>query len=223
MMEEKKNIVLVDDHPLVMEGIKGMVTPMSDACVISTFTLAEACIDYLKENNNDIHLVISDISLPGTNGIALCKHIKQHYNHIQVMMLSMHNNREIVREAIDAEADGYMLKHCTAAEMQQAIRRILDYGACYADELLPIITSDRSSLKVKEQAEIELTPRELEILSLILKDFTSEEIASQLFISKKTVDNHRANLLEKTNSRSTVGLVKYAILQRNMGGRVNSE
>ena len=110
-----------------------------------------------------------------------------------------------------AEADGYILKNLGKKELLTALHRITNGGTYFSEAILPIIYNQYQKEKIKDNVLRQLTTRELEILQLIIKEQTSEEIANALFISKKTVDNHRANILEKTGCKTTVGLVKWAI------------
>ena len=122
----------------------------------------------------------------------------------------MHDNPSIIKESIAAEADGYILKNSGKEEFLEAIQRIMNDGTYYSQAILPVIFK----IMKNEQPVARfgpLTSREQEILQLIMQELTSEEIADKLFISKKTVDNHRAHLLEKTACKSTIGLVKFAI------------
>jgi len=212
------NILLVDDHPLVLEGITHMFREEAQFEICSTFGSAEAVLADLVHDHNNVDIIISDIGLPGKTGIDLCREVKLIYPRIKVLMLSMYSTHEVVRQAVDAEADGYILKSAPRAEVLRAVERIMDDGAYYTEELLPILLNKYPAAKLPAEPERELSKRELEVLQLIVNECTSEEIADQLFISKKTVDHHRQHLLEKTRSRSTVGLVKYAMWNLGMKG-----
>jgi DNA-binding NarL/FixJ family response regulator len=122
----------------------------------------------------------------------------------------MHSTSEIVMDALEAEADGYLLKNIGQKDFLESIDRIMLDGACYSHELIPIISK---SLKKKsvENSSIILSAREKEVLQLIMQELTSKEIAEKLFISKQTVDTHRLNIMAKTKSKTLVGLIKYGI------------
>jgi DNA-binding NarL/FixJ family response regulator len=207
-----QNILLVDDHPFILDGIRDMLSGEEDIKVNSVFGTAEECLDYLGSKSGEIDLVISDVSLPSKSGIEMCQIIKQKFPLIKVLMLSMFNSAGVVNQALLAEADGYMLKSSSKVDFLKGVRRVLDNGAYYSEDIMPHIKARLSAVSKSEN--IELTKREQEVLSLIVQEFTSSEIAEKLFISKKTVDHHRQHLLEKTNSKSTIGLVKYALEQR---------
>jgi DNA-binding NarL/FixJ family response regulator len=149
--------------------------------------------------------------MPLLSGTQLCKMIKSQFSHIQVLILSMYNNAPAVKEAVMAEADGYILKNAGRTELLQALHRITNGGTYFSQDIVPIIYNQYHKQKIQDEQLGQLSVREKEVLNLIVKECTSEEIADKLFISKKTVDNHRQRLLEKTNCKSTVGLVKFAI------------
>jgi two-component system, NarL family, nitrate/nitrite response regulator NarL len=210
MSYSNKNIVLVDDHQIIIDGIKSMLAS-TEFNIIKVANNGQEAFEYLTYNYHETHLVLTDVSMPIMDGIELCQKIKSQYHHIGVLMLSMYNSVDIVKKAIEAEADGYILKNSGKEEMEAAIKKILDGGTYFSQDIIPLLYG--SYIKEKQQTvELSLlSVREIEILKLIVKEYTSEEIAQQLFISKKTVDNHRTNLLEKTSCKTTVGLVKFAI------------
>lgn len=205
------NILLVDDHQLVIDGIKSMLANNSEYVIVDEANNGQDAFDLIANNPNKYQMLITDISMPILSGTELCKMVKQQYNHIQVLILSMYNNIQAVKEAINAEADGYILKNAGKKELLTAIYRIANNGTYFSDDIVPLIYKQYHKQKHKDEQLTLLTEREKEILGLIVKELTSEEIGEKLFISKKTVDNHRQHILEKTNCKSTVGLVKFAI------------
>jgi DNA-binding NarL/FixJ family response regulator len=136
--------------------------------------------------------------------------VKEQFPHIKVLILSMHNSIAIVKDALNAEADGYMLKNTGQEEFLKAIDRILGDGTYFSQDILPIILNLFQKEK-KETLKNTLTQREKEVLELIVQEYTSKEIADKLFISKQTVDTHRINIMQKTDCKTLVGLIKYAI------------
>ena len=179
--------------------------------VISEANNGQEAMDLIQMQPQQYHLLLTDISMPLLSGTELCRMIKSQFPHIQVLVLSMYNNPQAVKEAVLAEADGYILKNSGRTELLQALHRITNGGTYFSQDIVPIIYGQYQKQKVKDEKLNVLSPREREILSLIVKEFTSEEIAEKLFISKKTVDNHRQNLFIRCNCKSTVGLVKYAL------------
>ncbi|MHB8403324.1 MAG: response regulator, partial [Bacteroidia bacterium] len=157
-----------------------------------------------------IDLLITDISMPEMNGIELTKKVKKEFPNVKVLVLSMHNDREIVSEILMAEADGYILKNARKHELLNAIHKIANNSTYYCNEILSIMMEKiKKETKVAKEVK-ELSARELEIIKLIMQEFSSEEIANTLSISKNTVDTHRKNILEKIKVKTVVGLCKFA-------------
>ncbi|MDD3077542.1 MAG: response regulator transcription factor [Paludibacter sp.] len=208
-MEDKLKIMLVDDHQIVIDGIKSMLVRHGRFEVIDVAFSGEEAWTKIIADPIAFDIITVDISLPGMNGIELCRKIKSYNGNIKVMILSMYNEASYVRNAIYCEADGYMLKNCGKKEFLHGLEALTDKGSYFAYDIIPLIYSETK--KEKEVCHVNLTTRETEILKLILQEFTSREIADKLYISKQTVDTHRLNIMEKTNSKSVVGLIKYAI------------
>lgn len=212
-MTEKEhiNILIVDDHQMVIDGIKSMLLNDEKYRISAEANDGEIAFDLITANPEQYDLLLTDISMPILSGTELCNRVKSRFAHIQVLVLSMYNNAVAVKEAVMAEADGYILKNSGRDELLKALHRITNGGTYFSQDIVPIIYGQYQKQKVKDEQLNVLSPREREVLSLIVKELTSEEIAERLFISKKTVDNHRQNLFAKCNCKSTVGLVKYAI------------
>lgn len=205
--KEVYNVLLADDHQMFLDGLEFILSKEPDISVVAEANSGKNVLPLIR--NIHVDLVITDISMPDMDGIALTQHVKQEYPEVKVLVLSMHNEKSIITQIIQSEADGYILKNCRKQELLQAIRTILDNGTYYCKEVANLIRENYKMLP-KEQ-KIELTPREKEILELIVQEYSSQEIAEKLHISKRTVDTHRINIMEKTNSKTIIGLIKYAI------------
>jgi DNA-binding NarL/FixJ family response regulator len=204
------NIVIADDHQIVIDGLQFLLSTEKHLNIVYTANNTNNVLNYL-EDNKDVQLVITDINMPTISGIELCRKIKETYSDIKVLILSMYSSKEVVKEAILAEADGYMLKNGGKEKLLEAIHRVTNDGTYYSEEIIPIIYGQIQKDKKINESLIQLSDREKEILILIAKEFSSEQIAEKLFISIKTVGNHRQNILAKCDCKSSVGLVKYAI------------
>jgi len=204
-------VLIADDHQMVIDGIKSMLLHDDTYQIVGEANNGQVAYELINADPQNFQLLITDISMPLLTGTQLCKMIKNQHPHIQVLILSMYNNVTAVKEAIMAEADGYILKNAGRNELLQALHRITLGGTYFSQDIVPIIYNQYNKQKVQDEQLSQLTTREKEVLSLIVKEYTSEEIADKLCISKKTIDNHRQHLLEKTNCKSTVGLVKFAI------------
>ncbi|MGC4057296.1 MAG: response regulator transcription factor [Chitinophagaceae bacterium] len=205
------NIIIADDHQLIIDGIDSMLQGEKDYHISATASNGAEALQLISADPLKFQLLITDIDMPMMNGTELCRNVKSRYTHLPVLMLSMYSSQLMVKEAIAAEADGYILKQAGKGELLQALHRITNGGTYFSREILPVLYSQYKKEQRKEAETAVLSAREREILLLIVQEQTSEDIARQLSISKKTVDNHRAHLLEKTGCTSTVGLVKYAI------------
>lgn len=209
-MSMSYNIIIADDHQIVIDGIKSVLSN-TEYQVTEEALNGQVAYNIISAKAEKFHLLITDISMPLLSGTELCKMVKQSYPHLKVLILSMYSSSSVVKEVVMAEADGFILKNAGKEELQKAIHKIVNDGTYYSDEIIPIIYHQiEKEKKQKENTQV-LSEREREILSLIVKELTSEQIAEKLFISKKTVDNHRTNILEKTGCKSTIGLVKYAL------------
>ncbi len=200
-------ILVVDDHQLVIDGIKSMMQG-SEYDIIAEATSSLRAWELILANPNLYDLVIADISMKGESGLALCRRIKESFTHIKVLILSMHTEEEYIQEAIISDADGYILKNNGQGEFLEALNCIEEKGYYYSHNIISIV---KTMEKKHSDAYPRLTRREMEVLDLILKEFTSRQIADKLFISKQTVNTHRINLMSKTSSKSIVGLIKYAV------------
>lgn len=209
--QQKINILLADDHQMMIDGVRNLLSKDDRCTIVAEANNGQEAYEKVAANPEGFNLILSDISMPLLSGIDLCKMIKGKFPHIQILILSMYNNSTAVREAVLAEADGYILKNAGKDELLKAIHRISNGGTYFSQDIIPLIYSQYHKEKIQNEQLSLLTAREREILGLIVKEMTSEEIAGELFISKKTVDNHRQHLLEKTGCKSTVGLVKFAI------------
>lgn len=208
--KNKTNILVVDDHQLVIDGLKSMLASEKNYIVKDEALNGQQALEMITAKPDAYQLVITDITMPLMSGIELCKIIKEKFPNIKVLILSMHNSITIVKDALNAEADGYMLKNTGQEEFIKAIERVLGDGTYFSQDILPIILNLFQKEK-KETLRNTLTQREKEVLELIVQEYTSKEIADKLFISKQTVDTHRINIMQKTDCKTLVGLIKYAI------------
>lgn len=201
-------ILIVDDHQMFIDGIHSLLIGQEKFQICHEANNGEAALDILAKHKVDI--LISDLNMPGMSGAELVKTVKEKYHDIKVLVLSMHNNRETVGDILMSEAEGYILKNTGKKELLSGLERIAEGSTYYSKEVMSIMME-----KVQKQKQIieetdSLTDRELEILQLIVQEFSSEEIAGQLFISRRTVDTHRKHILKKTASKTIVGLIKFA-------------
>jgi two-component system, NarL family, nitrate/nitrite response regulator NarL len=203
MAEEKINILLVDDHSMVIEGMKSILAQIPLVQVKATAGNAFEAIAALRENN--IAVAFVDINLPDISGIELCAKIKKEFPYVHVLGLSTFKQRSYVSQMIANGASGYLIKSAAKEEIAQAINDVLA-GKMY-------FSTDINNTKAETITEDEaptLTRREKEILKLIAEGLTTNDIAQKIFVSPYTVDTHRKNLLSKFEVSNTALLIKTA-------------
>lgn len=195
-------IFIVDDHYIVIEGIRSLLQPQQDIEWMGHAMNAASCLDFLKLHRPDI--ILMDINLPDQSGIELCKEVKILYPKIQVIGLSTFNQQSFIQKMISHGASGYVLKNATREELLEAITTVSDGKIYYSHEV-------QQTLNNNETPDIVITRREKEVLLLISEGLTNAEIAEKLFISVTTVDTHRKNLLAKFNTRNIAALITTAM------------
>ncbi len=207
----KIRIVVADDHHILLDGLNAMLEKQPDIEVCGLYDNGLTLFDDLKETQPQIALV--DINMPGMNGQELTKKIKEFYPHIHVITLSMYDDAIHIMEMIEAGVSGYLLKNVNDKELMDAIRMVNAGKMYFSSEVSEKITAlvVQQQRKLEQPEEPRLTERELEILKLISQELSNAEIANTLFISERTVETHRKNMLRKTNNKTIVGLLKYAL------------
>ena len=205
-------IVLVDDHPMVREGLKSFLTKEADFDIIGEAGDGQECLDFLANNSTDI--VLTDLNMPVMDGLELNGELKIHHPDVKVIALTMMGESQHIKQMLADGALGYLLKDCRPDELTNAIRTVNGGGTYYSPEVTNIILNNIRKVKSTSDrlaTEMPLTEREKEVLHLIIKEKSNKEIADELFISIRTVDAHKRNLLDKTGSKNVAGLVLYAI------------
>ena len=195
-------ILIVDDHPIVAEGLRKLINDSKIAEVTGVAGTGKACIDFLRWEKPDI--IFLDINLPDASGLDLCKTIKEKLPEQKILALTTFNERSVVLKMMENGADGYILKNSESDEILEAIKEINAGNKFLALEVETI-------LKKKDLQEMILTRRESEVLKLIADGMTNQEIAEKLFISPLTVDSHRKNLITKLGARNTASLINLAV------------
>ncbi|SEC23333.1 DNA-binding response regulator, NarL/FixJ family, contains REC and HTH domains [Tenacibaculum sp. MAR_2009_124] len=205
------DIVLVDDHLLVRDGIKSILKEEEGLNVINEASNGIEALDILKHSIPDILIV--DIKMPKMNGIEVVREIKKAAINVKTMMLSMHDSEEYVLDAIEAGADGYLLKGSSKAELVKALHTIASGGKYFTGDISSIIINNlgkerntKKIIKDKDDNIYHLTKREKQILKLILSGKSNKEIAAELEVSKRTTEVHRFNLMKKLKVKNLTEL-----------------
>jgi DNA-binding NarL/FixJ family response regulator len=207
----KTKILVADDHPIVLNGLRMVLNAQADLEVVAEASDGEQAVHAAV--TEDIHLAILDISMPRKTGLQAAREITHRRPDVRVLMLSMHDNEQYLFEAIKAGASGYVLKSAVDRDLVEACRSAMrGEPFLYPGAVRALMREYLDRAKAGEALHDEvLTPREEEIVKLVAEAHTNEEIGELLHISKKTVERHRANVLEKLGMRDRVELTRYAI------------
>lgn len=200
-------LYLIDDHALVRLGLKKILSRFNEIKILSDFSSAAEALEQLDNVKPD--LVLCDISLPEMDGIEFTKKAKAKHPDLKVIMLSSHKEEFYVLKAVEAKADGFLHKDVLENELIEAIQRVNQGGNFYSQDISQIIIN--SFVNGDKPSIPQLSAREKEVLHFLVEGLSNKEIADKLFISSKTVDNHRANILKKLNLKNNVQLVRFAL------------
>lgn len=198
----KINVFIVDDHHMVIEGIRSLLQNERDIEWMGHAMNAASCLAFVKQQQPDVLLM--DINLPDKSGTDLCREIKQLYPAVFILGLSTFNQQPIIRNMMDNGASGYILKNARREEIVLAIQTVMSGKEFLSFEVA-------TALREQPKEAPLISRREKEVLSLIAEGLTNAEIAEKLFISVPTVNTHRKSLLAKFNVNNTAGLIKWAV------------
>jgi DNA-binding NarL/FixJ family response regulator len=211
-----KKVVLVDDHKIIRDGIKALLSGTKEIEIIGECEDGDEIISFLKGHPADV--VLMDINMKRMNGIDATSELLASFPEVKVVALTMHNEEGYISKILKAGAVGYVLKNTGKNELITAIQTVCEGKSYFGSEVAEIMMSKylKTNNKPKAQSGFlitidELTKREIEILKLIAEELTTTEISEKLFISPRTVDTHRRNLLQKLGVKNTAGLVKFAL------------
>jgi len=205
---EKIRVIIADDHQLFRNGLKILLNSFAEFDVTAEASNGEDFLRLLKNNPADIALM--DINMPGMDGIEATRRGLKICPGISIIALSMYGEEEYYYKMVDAGAKGFLLKDSDISEVKEAILTVIKGGSFFSQELLYHVIQKIKHREMESKAA-NLSKREREVLMKICEGFSNQEIADTLFISKRTVDKHRANLLGKTSSKNTASLILYAI------------
>ena len=201
-------IAITDDHPIVIEGIRMMLKSNKEILVGQSFKNITETFDGLSQ---DIKILLLDINLPDGNGITACKELLSNFPNLQIIALTNYEDATFIKQIIKNGAMGYLLKNTGKNELIEAIKTVLN-GERYLQQNIREILLNESFGKATTSSFFipKLTNREKEILALIIKEYTTDEIAEKIFLSIKTVESHRSNLMQKLGVKNSAGLVRVA-------------
>lgn len=209
----KKSIVIIDDHPLFREGLKSIIARARYFDVVGEAGDARKGLDVVKKHNPD--LVIVDISLPDKSGIEVARTIRGRFPGTRIIIVSMHSKIDYIVEAFQAGATGYIVKESASDRLVLGLETVLN-GEYFLDSSIShavvekLLKEPLKDTRVEDADYGSLTPREQEVMRLLAEGFAVKEIAHKLYISPKTVENHRSNLMRKLGLRNAIELARYA-------------
>ncbi|WP_461789828.1 response regulator [Pedobacter sp.] len=202
-------LLLVDDHAIVSDGLQMLLQNEEGLSIVEKLTSGNFALAYLK--NYEVDMMITDYSMPDMDGLTLVKQAKALKPNLKVVVLSMHDEATMVKDMLSAGVDAYVLKKYAQQELLNAVRAVASGRQFWSAEV------NRALLRALQPVasnENQPTDRELEVLKLLAQELTSKQIAEKLFISERTVETHRKNLMRKTGANNAIGLVRYAYAKK---------
>ncbi|MFO7880166.1 MAG: response regulator [Bacteroidales bacterium] len=208
-------VLVVDDHKIVRDGIAALLKHNKNIKLVGDCKDGNEVIPFMDKH--DVDVVLMDIMMEDVNGIEATKMIFDKYPETKVLTLSMNNDYDYIHEMLKVGANGYILKNTSGEDLVKAIETVAEDKPYFSPEVTDIVMNNymqpestrKKTSKNKELADL-LTKREIEVLQLIAQEFTNVEIAEKLFISRRTVDTHRRNLLQKLGVKNSIGLIRFA-------------
>ncbi|MDB2606950.1 response regulator transcription factor [Zobellia sp.] len=206
----KYNLIIADDHKMFIDGVLSILSDAPEFSVATTAKNGAQVLKYLDINGvNDLHLLITDLSMPEMDGIELNRIVKEKYSTLKTLVVSMHIDGNMIEQLIQNNVDGYVPKNAEKDELLSAMRTIVKGEKYFSQEIKRAYTD--AMFQNKKQEEVHLTDREKEVLKLIADEYTTQEIADELFLSKHTIESYRKNLISKLQVKNLAGLTKHAI------------
>ncbi|CAM4402246.1 response regulator transcription factor [Zobellia roscoffensis] len=206
----KYNLIIADDHKMFIDGLLSILNDAPEFSVSATAKNGAQVIKYLDINGaNELHLLITDLSMPEIDGIELNRIVKEKYPTLKTLVVSMHIDGGMIEKLIQNNVDGYVPKNAEKDELLTAMRTIVKGEKYFSQEVKRAYTD--AMFENKKQEEVHLTDREKEVLKLIADEYTTQEIADELFLSKHTIESYRKNLISKLQVKNLAGLTKHAI------------
>jgi len=207
---EKIHIIIVDDHKIVRQGLKALLIGEKQIKIIAEAASADELFEELK--NKTPNLIVLDIGLPGISGIDIAKTLSREYPRIKTIMLSANIDEENITASVKAGANGFLPKDTSREELIEAVTKVYSGQDYFGEGISHIIyKSYVKTIKSKKNPAVALSEREIEVVKLLCEGLGHKQIAEKLFISVRTVETHKKNILEKLNLQNSVELVKFAI------------
>lgn len=208
---KKNKVLIVDDHKILLDSLSLLINSIDDMEVVGTLVDSRNALDFLAVH--EVHILITDMNMPYSNGVDLTLKVRALYPELKVLMLTVNDTAEIIREAFQAGISGYITKKANKEELNKAFHTILRGEKFFSSDVMKELLSPSATTPGNTNPEElkALSARELEVIKLIAQELSSSEIAERLFISTGTVENHRHNILQKLGVKNSIGIIKYAL------------
>jgi DNA-binding NarL/FixJ family response regulator len=206
-------ILIADDHRFILDSLELLISTMPEHEVAGTYGSGTEVLNALEENSN-VDAILSDYSMGGLNGIEMTREIRRRFPHVKVLLLTVSEDAETIKEAFEAGVAGYVMKKAGKAELQKALNIIASGEKYYSESVVfELLNRDKKIGDLIQESNTHglLTERELEIIRLIAKELSTNQIAEKLYISPATVETHRHNILKKLGVKNSIGIVMYAV------------
>jgi len=202
------SVMIVDDHQLIIDGLHTLLRNISDIEVIADANDGPTLLKHMALRQPDV--LIMDVDMPHMSGRELAHKVREQYPSVQMLALTMHNDRAVIQAMTQAGARGYLLKNTSQNDLVQAIKRVSEGKTYYSSEVTDTLLSPSPESAIQDPSIAVLTEREREILVQIAEGLSNTQIGEKLFISPRTVDTHRTNLMKKLDVHNIAGLIRYA-------------
>ncbi|MES2520935.1 MAG: response regulator transcription factor [Bacteroidota bacterium] len=206
-----KKVIVVEDHQILLESISLLISTIPEIELVGKASNGQKAMQILEKESVDI--IVSDVMMPVMNGVELVWKVKQQYPKIKILMLTVSEDAQTIKDALQAGADGFIFKSAEKEELEEAISSLINNKKYFSDKAILSLAEAQNEVYISEKEALKsiLTDREIQILKLISQELSGIQIAEKLFISPTTVESHRKNLFQKIGVNTSVGLVKYAL------------
>ncbi|MGY3793616.1 response regulator [Aquimarina sp. 433] len=202
-------IAITDDHQIVLQGIQTMLEGVNEVTIVGLYNNGAQTLESIGTDQPDILLL--DINLPDINGIQLCKKLKQLHTKLKIIAISNYDEVSFIKRMLSNGADGYLLKNTGKLELLSAFKVVLENGKYIQRDIEKKLLNESLGMQTNKGFLVKLTRREKEVLEAIAEELTTQEISEKLFVSVKTIETHRMNIMSKLGAKNSVGIIKKAI------------
>lgn len=207
-VNERINIIIADDHPVFRQGLAAVISEQKNIRIAGTAANGQEVLDLFKTGPVDICLL--DINMPIMDGVSTAEWIISHSPTTKIIVVTTYDEEKIISELLFLGVSGYLLKTASKNQILECIDRVAEGKLYFSDDVHKVINSTSSYQPDTDQSRVILTPRELQIVQLLAREYSNEMIAEELRISYRTVETHRKNIMHKTNAKNLAGLVRFA-------------